>query len=104
MNKSLALKNKLILFFSFIISFFIFLYLLFFLINGDRGLISYYKIINQNSIFKKNLSTLINENNALNNNISRLQSNSIDLDFLEEQVIKNTGYINKNEILITFDN
>ena len=49
MNKSLALKNKLYLFFSLLISFFIFLYLFYFLINGDRGIISYYKIKNKNT-------------------------------------------------------
>ena len=58
MNRSLALKNKLSLYFLFIISFFIIIYLFYFLINGDRGVISYYKIKNQNISDKLKLDDL----------------------------------------------
>ena len=33
----------------------------------------------------------------------RLQTNSVDLDFLDEQVRKNLGLIDKNEIVIILD-
>ena len=67
MNKSLALKNKLYLFFSLLISFFIFLYLFYFLINGERGIISYYKIKNQNSQIDYNRIDNIAEQISVNN-------------------------------------
>ena len=102
MNKSLALKNKIYLFLSLLISFFIFLYLFYFLINGDRGLISYYKIKNNNFELKVKLAMLEKKNNYYVDRIDRLQTNTIDLDFLDEQFRKNTGYIGENEVLLSF--
>ena len=55
MNKSLAFKNKLYLFFSLLISFFIFLYLGYFLING---ILSFYKIKNNQLVFQNHLLKL----------------------------------------------
>ena len=98
MNKSLALKNKLSLYFLFLISFFILLYLFYFLINGERGAVSFYKIKNQNSI-----KDLNNENNFLIDKITRLQLNTVDLDFLDEKIREKTGFVDNNELLILFD-
>ena len=36
----------------------------------------------------------------MSNQIKKLQSNTVDLDFLDEQVRKNLGFIEKNEIVI----
>ena len=104
MNKSLVLKNKLYLFFLFIISLFIFVYLFYFLINADRGVISYFKIKSQNSDYQMTLSNLIEKNSILSDRINRLQTNTIDLDFLDEKIREKTGFIGENEILISFDN
>ena len=103
MNKSLALKNKLYLFLSLLISFFIFLYLFYFLINGDRGIISYYKIKNQNTQHHLLLTELKKKNSFLTDRIKRLQINTIDLDFLDEQIRQKTGYVSENEVLIIFE-
>ena len=103
MNKSLALKNKLYLFFSLLISFFIFLYLFYFLINGERGIISYYKIKNHNTQHHFVLTELQKKNSFLTDRIKRLQTNTIDLDFLDEQIRHKTGYVSENEFLIIFD-
>ena len=103
MNKSLALKNKLYIFLLFIIAFFIFVYLFYFLINGERGVISYYKIKNQNSEYQLTLFKLKNKNLILSNRIKKLQTNTIDLDFLDEKIREKTGYISDNEALINFD-
>jgi len=103
MNKSLALKNKLSLYFLFLISFFILLYLLYFLINGERGAVSFYKIKNQNSVYKTVLKDLNSENNFLIDKITRLQSNTVDLDFLDEKIREKTGFVDNNELLILFD-
>ena len=103
MNKSLALKNKLYLFFSLLISFFIFLYLFYFLLNGERGIVSYYKIRNQNNQHDLTLSALQKKNSLLTDRIKRLQTNTIDLDFLDEQIRQKTGYVSENEVLIIFE-
>ena len=103
MNKSLALKNKLYLFFSLLISFFIFLYLFYFLINGERGIISYYKIKNQNTQHQFVLSDLQKQNSLLIDRIERLQTNTIDLDFLDEKIRQKIGYVSESEVLIIFD-
>ena len=102
MNKSLALKKKISLFLLLIISFFVFFYLLYFLINGDRGILSYIKInkINQNLDIK--LAKLEKSNNYLIDRIDRLKSNNLDLDFLDEKIRENTGFLDSDEILIKF--
>ena len=43
------------------------------------------------------------ENQYYNDRIKRLQPNTVDLDFLDEQVRKNLGLIDKNEIVIILD-
>ena len=100
MNKSLALKNKLYLFFSLVFVFLIFLYLIYFLIDPDKGIISYYKLKNQQFIYRTQLNELKIKNDLFVDRISRLQPNTIDLDYLEEQLRLKTGYIEENEILI----
>ena len=103
MNKSLALKNKLYLFLLLILTLSIFAYLFYFLINGERGIISFFKIKNLNNDYKIVLSNLQNKNDFFADKIKRLKSNSLDLDYLEESIIEKTGHLNENEILIKFD-
>ena len=103
MNKSLALKNKLYLFLSLVIVFLIFLYLIYFLINPDKGVISYYKLMNQQLIYKAQLNELKIKNDLLIDRTRRLQSNTIDLDYLEEELRLKTGYISNNELLIKIE-
>ena len=94
MNKSLALKNKLYLFLLLILTLSIFAYLLYFLINGERGIISFFKIKNLNNDYKIVLSKLQNKNDFFADRIKRLKSNSLDLDYLEENIIEKTGHLN----------
>jgi len=103
MNKSLALKKKFSLFLLLIISFFIFFYLFYFLINGERGIISYFKIIKINQDYKTSLVKLEKNNNYLIDRINRLKTNSLDLDFLDEKIRENTGFIDSDELLIKFN-
>jgi len=100
MNRSVILKNKILLFFSFLISFFIFIYLVYFLINGQRGLLQYFYLTKQNQEYNNSLENLTSENEYFIDRIKRLQPNTVDLDFLDEQVKKNLGLIDKNEIVI----
>ena len=103
MNKSLALKNKLYLFLSLVFVFLIFLYLIYFLIDPEKGIISYYKLKNQQLIYKTQLNELKIKNDIFIDRTTRLQPNTIDLDYLEEQLRIKTGYIAENEILITVE-
>ena len=103
MNKSLALKNKLYLFLSLVIVFLIFLYLIYFLIDPEKGVISYYKLKNQQFIYRTQLNELKIKNDLFIDRTARLQPNTIDLDYLEEQLRLKTGYIAENEILITVE-
>ena len=103
MNKSVILKNKIILYFSFLITFFIFLYLLYFLVYGQRGLLQYFYLSKQNQEYNERLSHLTSENQYLSNRIKKLQPNTVDLDFLDKQVRKKLGLIDKNEIVIILD-
>ena len=103
MNKSLALKNKLYLFFSLVFVFLIFLYLIYFLIDSEKGIISYYKLKNKQLIYKTQLNELKIKNDLFIDRTARLQPNTIDLDYLEEQLRLKTGYIAENEILVTVE-
>ena len=100
MNKSVVLKNRIILYFSFLITFFIFLYLVYFLVYGQRGLLQYFYLSKQNHEYNETLARLTLENQYLDNQIKKLQPNTVDLDFLDEQVRKKLGLIDKNEIVI----
>ena len=103
MNKSLILKNKIIVYFSFLITFFIFLYLFYFLVYGQRGLLQYFYLSKQNQEYNETLAQLNSENQHMSNRIKKLQPNTLDLDFLDEQVRKKLGLIEKNEIVIILD-
>ena len=103
MNKSVVLKNRIILYFSFLITFFIFLYLIYFLIYGQRGLLQYFYLSKQNQEYTQKLTKLNSENDYFSDRIKRLQPNTVDLDFLDEQVRKKLGLIDKNEIVIILD-
>jgi len=103
MNKSVVLKNKIILYFSFLITFFIFLYLVYFLIYGQRGLLQYFYLSKQNQEYNETLAQLTSENQYISNRIKKLQPNTVDLDFLDEQVRKKLSLIDKNEIVIILD-
>ena len=103
MNKSVVLKNRIILYFSFLITFFIFLYLVYFLVYGQRGLLQYFYLSKQNQEYNERLSQLTSENQYLSNRIKKLQPNTVDLDFLDEQARKKLGLIDKNEIVIILD-
>ena len=103
MNKSVILKNRIILYLSFLITFFIFIYLVYFLIYGQRGLLEYFYLSKKNQEYNQLLTKLTLENDYLSDRIERLQPNTVDLDFLDEQVRKKLGLIDKNEIVIILD-
>ena len=103
MNRSVILKNRVILYLSFLVTFFIFIYLVYFLIYGQRGLLQYFYLSKQNQEYNETLAQLNSENQHMSNRIKKLQPNTLDLDFLDEQVRKKLGLIDKNEIVIILD-
>ena len=103
MNKSLVYKNKFYLFFSFVFVFFLFLYLTYFLINGQGSILTYFKLKNLNISYSEQLNYLNEHNNLLIDKIKRLQPSTLDLDYLEEKLRKNTGFSKDNEIIVVFD-
>ena len=103
MNKSLILKNKIVLYLSFLITFFIFIYLVYFFLNGQRGLLKYFYLTKQAEEYNHTLANLKAENDYYLDRTKRLQPNTVDLDFLDEQARKNLGLIDKNEIIIILD-
>ena len=103
MNKSVVLKNKFYLFFSFLFTFFLFVYLLYFLVNGQRGLIQYFQLKNQNTIYTKTILELKKQNDYYLDRTKRLQPNTVDLDYLEEKLRENTGFVRSDEVTIIFD-
>ena len=100
MNKSVFLKNKIYYFFFLVFSFTMFVYLLYFLINGNKGIIAYHKINNEYLILKDQLFELEHQNNELEGKILRLTAESLDLDYLEEQLKLNTATFSENELII----
>ena len=103
MNRSVILKNRVILYLSFLVTFFIFIYLFYFLIYGQRGLLKYFYLSKQNQEYNEILAQLTSENQYMSNRIKKLQPNTVDLDFLDEKVRKKLGLIDKNEIVIILD-
>ena len=100
MNKSVIFKNKIILYLSFLITFFIFIYLVYFLINGQRGLLKFLYLTKQAQGYDSTLANLQNDNNYYEDRTMRLKPNTLDLDYLDEQARKKLGLIDKNEIVI----
>ena len=78
-------------------------YLVYFLIYGQRGLLQYFYLSKQNQEYNETLAQLTSENQYMSNLIKKLQPNTVDLDFLDEQVRKKLGLIDKNEIVIILD-
>ena len=61
------------------------------------------KDINTNiMVFDTKLAKLEKSNNYLVDRIDRLKTNSLDLDFLDEKIRENTGFLDSDEILIKF--
>ena len=55
------------------------------------------------SVLTTKLANLEKNNNYLVNRINRLKTNSLDLDFLDEKIRENTGFLDSDEIIIKFN-
>jgi cell division protein FtsB len=73
------------------------LYFIYNIMGGDRGIIALFKLNKQHIKLEKEVKTLNSEKAVLQDRVSRLKSDSLDLDLLEEQVRENLGYAKGNE-------
>ena len=103
MNKSLVVKNKFYFYLSFLFTFFLFIYLLYFLVNGDRGILQYFKLKSLNNTYHLKYSNLQDQNQFYLDRIKRLQPNTIDLDYLDETFRKVTGFSGQNQTVIIME-
>ena len=103
MNRSLIFKNKVYRFFLLVFSLTLFFYLFYFFIKPNSVIFTYYKIIKQYDSLKKELSHLILKNENLEDKILRLEPNTLDLDYLDEQLRLHTGKASKNELIVKLD-
>lgn len=100
MNKSLNFKYRIYRFCFLLFSILLFIYLLSFLINGKRGIFSYYEIQNINENLNISYENVRLKNQELIDKISRLSPNNLDLDYLDEQLIINSGQHDENSLVI----
>ena len=104
MNKSLALRNRIYRFCFLLFSFFLFLYIFYFFLYGNKGILAYYKFEKKHSDKLEQLILLKNKNSILEDRISRLSPNTLDMEYLDEQIRINLGKISMNELVIKLEN
>jgi cell division protein FtsB len=94
--------NKL-LFVSYFIAFALIFYFFIITIFGQKGLFEYFSLKNQ--IENKELikEDLMNKMDVKKNMVEGMNTNSLDVDLLDEQARKNLGYVGKNEVVIYKD-
>jgi len=76
------------------------LYFISYAIFGQRGIIDYFQI--KNKLEEKSLQsdTLFIQIQNKENLVKRMKNESLDLDLLDEEIRRNGGQANKNEIII----
>ena len=104
MNKSLALRNRIYRFCFLLFSFFLFLYIFYFFLYGNKGILAYYKFEKKHSDKLEEFILLNNKNSILKDRISRLSPNTLDIEYLDEQIRINLGKTSKNELVIKLEN
>ena len=75
-------------------------YVLYHLINGNRGIIAYTQLKTDLSINREVLQDLISNRVSLEHKVKLLDSRSMDLDLLEEYSRKNLGLSKPNEKIV----
>jgi len=103
MNKSLALRNRIYRFCFLLFSFFLFLYIFYFFLYGNKGILAYYKFEKKHSDKLEQLILLKNKNSILEDRISRLSPNTLDMEYLDEQIRINLGKTSMNELVIKLE-
>ncbi|MCH9753738.1 MAG: septum formation initiator family protein [Alphaproteobacteria bacterium] len=72
-------------------------YFLYNILSGDRGILALFELSERHKILQDEVQILEEERSILQNKVSRMRSDSLDLDLLEEQARKKLGYGRKGE-------
>lgn len=76
-----------------------FVYLVYHLVSGQNGLLSYYKLQKKLEETRIEHSKEFESRNMLENKVKRLYPNSLDADLLDEQLRRVTGKVDQDEII-----
>lgn len=74
-------------------------YFLYNILNGDRGILALFELSEKHKVLQDEVKILEEERAILQSKVSRMRSDSLDLDLLEEQARKNLGYGEKDETI-----
>jgi len=75
-------------------------YFMYHIFNGARGAISWALLTKEVESLERELKSIKEENAFLENKISLLRNNNLDLDLLEEQAQSILGFSHENSIII----
>jgi cell division protein FtsB len=75
-------------------------YFVFHIFNGARGAISWSKLSREVVLLEKELKSLKEENEFLENKINLIRSDNLDLDLLEEQALSIIGFANPKDVIV----
>ena len=75
-------------------------YLAFHAVSGERGMVAWFKESRRLDSLQAELSSVVAQRQALEVKVSRLSSNSLDLDLLDERARVVLGYAGKDEAVI----
>lgn len=76
------------------------LYFVYHSFTGGRGLISWLKTTKEYEKLSRELSELKSQNAMLQNKISRLKVNNLDIDLLEEEAMSLLGVADQDDIIV----
>ncbi len=83
---------------------FVFVYLIYHIFQGDRGVISYMRLTRSLSREQTNLASLERQRQNLENEVRLLKPDYLDLDLLAEKAHEIFGMYADNEVRITLPN
>lgn len=75
-------------------------YFAYHLISGARGILSMETLSDELPNLERALSQLRSENAFLENKISRIREDNLDLDLLEEEAQRTLGFFSPNDIIV----
>lgn len=76
---------------------------MFYLLNGESGLITYVQKKNELSDLEQKLAITQSKRNKLQNKVERMYPSSLDQDLLDEQYRRTTGELSKNEAIYFYE-
>lgn len=72
-------------------------YLVYQMMNGDRGFLALFKLSEKHRVLERDISNLDNQKQSLEKKVYMLKPESLNLDLLDEQVRRKLGYSKEGE-------